>query len=309
MKVYFYNKPVLEVTPYDLNQMSSKGIITYLDSKKHYAFNKDCKEISYLFSPKIKTYKKYKYLNHINKNGFKCEDCGNEYSFHVRPYIEEDGSINFKKIVNVCKDCRTKLLKKKDILTPQFKKRINWPKEKEKIRFEIKNKNVENTNEYFKLCIKIIKLERFAKLVLPPLPKDINNTYDEILNGYKKIIEKNLGNNISLDSYINRKIIRDYLFIESDGKCPVCGKEFSKNEFTIDHIIARDLEGKDTIGNFIGMCNDCNKYKDNMSVLEFLCSIELEKMPLRILKEAHEQQKIMRVLLEELKKNRDKLIS
>ncbi|QUH21879.1 HNH endonuclease [Alkaliphilus sp. B6464] len=310
MKVYFLNKPVLDVSHDEMANLLLLGIIVYLDNEEHYVLNKDSSEIAYLFNSKIKNFKKFTYLEHINNNRFTCEDCGKPYSFHVRPYTDDNGSINFKKIINVCKNCRTKLLEKKDILVPQFKKRINWAEEKQKIRFQIKNNNVNDTNEFLKLSIKIIKLERFIKLVLPPLPVDCKeNLYDMVLNGYEEVIKSILGTDISLESYIHRKIVRNFLYVESNGRCPVCGGKIPQDKFTIDHIIAKDLGGKNEMNNFIGMCYNCNQNKGNMSILEFLCSVELNKMPIRILKEAYGQQHEMNKLLEQLIEQREQLIS
>lgn len=297
-KIYFLNKPVLDVDNKELEYLLNKKIVV---RKNGYIYlNPENDEIHYLFSPNIKPFKKILYLEYINSKHFTCEDCGKPFSFHIRPVIEADGTTNFKKIVCVCKECRTKLLNKQDILVPQFKKHINWRLERERIRQEIKDKNIQDDYKYYKLSCNILRLEKFTKLVLPPIPSSSRSPLiQEYYSKYKLLIEELLGADIDLDKYENRKIIRDYLFTECDGVCPVCGKKFHKNDLTIDHIIAKDLGGINEISNFIGMCGGCNTIKSNMTILEFLCSMELDRMPYRILIEAYSQQIEMKKLLQE----------
>jgi len=302
MRTYYENNQFIDLGPDMISSLlASKHIIS---KKDKYWINREHSELKYLYSEKLKPFKRKIYLDHIVKNKFVCEDCGKKHSFQIRPVLEKDGSINFKKIANVCVDCRQKFMGSKDILVPQFKKKINWKNEKERVLEDMKDLDVKDRNKYFKLSMEIVKIEKFAKLILPPI-KSGDELYDLVLSDFRSAIKNRLGENIDLDSYINRRIVRDYLESESGGRCMVCGKKHSF--MTIDHIVAKDLGGKDDIDNFIGMCKDCNTLKDNESVIEFFSHIELNYIPNRVLLEAYKQQKEMKEYLEKLYKEREAL--
>lgn len=302
MRIYYEMNQHFELDTNSTSELMAKKIIILKNDK--YWINRDHPDLKYLYSEKLKAYKRKIYLTHIIQNKFICQDCGKKHSFQVRPVLEKDGTINFKKIANVCIECRLKFMESKDIKVPLFKKKINWKTEKEKIIEDMKNINVTNRNRYFKLSMEIIKTEKFVKLILPNLKND-SETYDLILKDYRSIIEAHLGNEIDLDVYLNRRIVRDYLVMESNGRCMVCGKKH--NFMTIDHIVAKDLGGLDEIDNFIGMCRECNTLKDNQSVIEFFSNIELNNIPNRVLLVAYKQQKEMKIHLEGLYKEREAL--
>lgn len=299
MQVYFLDMPVLYVNKYELKYLIEHKIVVKFKNK--FVLNK-CTEIKYLFSPDIKDFKKLKYLEHINKMRFRCEDCGRRYSFQVRPGIDQNGNINFREIICVCRSCRIKFLKERDILVPQFKKPIDWKAEKKRIKSEIQEKKIINKKLYYRISCKLVKAEKFSKLVLPPLPNTNFNRDKKYKEHYDKLSEILKDDNFTLNNFKYRKIVRNFLYNESSGTCPVCGKKVSINNITIDHIVAKSLGGKNVLENFIGMCKTCNESKDNMTVLEFLCSVELDKMPLRILKEAYAQQEKARKKVKELRK-------
>lgn len=303
MRVYYDRKKFFEIHPDDMIELTAKKYV--IINKGKYCINYEHPEIKYLTSPKIQNFKRMIYIEHIIKKKFVCEDCGKKNSFQIRPVVEKNGSINFKKIANVCVECRHEFLNSRDLLTPQFKKPINWAKEKEKALEVMKDKEISDRNRYFKLSMEIVKIEKFIKLVLPPL-KEKKELYDIVLDDFRDVIKKHLGDDIDLDQYLNRRIVRDYLIMESNGHCIVCGRKHSF--ITIDHIIAKDLGGKNHIDNFIGMCIDCNKIKDNKSVIEFLSVVELSKIPTRVLTEAYKQQEELKILLESLYQEREALI-
>jgi 5-methylcytosine-specific restriction endonuclease McrA len=52
--------------------------------------------------------------------------------------------------------------------------------------------------------------------------------------------------------------------IERDGsKCAICGKEFSEEDLTIDHIVEKGKGGKDSFENLQLACYYCNPKKSN----------------------------------------------
>lgn len=51
------------------------------------------------------------------------------------------------------------------------------------------------------------------------------------------------------------------VLIRDEYKCGYCGIQLSKNNATIDHIIPKSADGKNTWENTICSCKHCNKYK------------------------------------------------
>lgn len=292
MFIYLENTKVFDVNNEELKFMVENKYVNHV--KGRYILNSECDEIRYMFSQKIKFFKKCKYLQHINEMNFICEDCGKPHSFHIRPGIDENGKVDFHTIICVCKECRTKRLDKEGILVPQFRKRINWRNERERINKEIADKGIIEDRKYFAISCNIVRLKQFTKLVLPSFPEYI----DERLMDKFHNLDRRLGDNIDLSLYENRQAIREFLYEENHGLCPVCGKHIRKtSDMTIDHIVAKSLGGENKLDNFIGMCEDCNVEKDRLTVLEFLCTRELVKMPVRILRVAYMQQEKIKQLI------------
>ena len=57
------------------------------------------------------------------------------------------------------------------------------------------------------------------------------------------------------------KFNRLNIFRRDDWNCQYCGKSFSKNELTIDHVLPRSMGGKSTWENVACCCAKCNRKK------------------------------------------------
>lgn len=51
-------------------------------------------------------------------------------------------------------------------------------------------------------------------------------------------------------------------------KCCYCGKKYSKDKLTLDHVLARSHGGKTEWGNIVLACVECNRLKSDKSVEE-----------------------------------------
>ena len=65
-------------------------------------------------------------------------------------------------------------------------------------------------------------------------------------------------------------LIRHYVYKQADGKCVLCGRSISKEEFTIDHIIPLSMGGENDIDNFQCTCYACNQFKKNILPEDFI---------------------------------------
>ena len=303
MRILYDKKSFIDIEPALVSQMIISGHI--VDKNGKYRLNTKHPETEYLFASKLSPPRRKSYLQIAAKNGFVCKDCGKKHSFHVRPTQEKDGSVNFKNMVNVCEDCRMDFLKSKELFSLQFKEQINWNETKKNILREMNEMKISDRNRYFKLSMEIVKVRNFTKIQLPPL-KFEGEMREKILEDYRDVISKHLGENIDLESSENRKIVRDYLTAESGGECVVCGSKHTL--LTIDHIVAKNLGGSNHISNTIGMCQKCNKIKGHKTVIEFLASVEMNHLPNRVISEALKQQEEARKHLETLTKELDSLV-
>ena len=307
MIIYFGRNPIFDISVFELDYMLKNNDVECWDGKYRISKNGSFR---YIFSNKIKEFKKIKYLKCLAFKKFICEDCGKEHSYNIRPDISNDGTVNFDKVICVCKECRTKALKKRDILKPVYKQEIDWEKEINRINKEINKYKIKDAATYMALSKEILTLDLYVKLVLPQKRKYYNRfiiKQEQEIENYKSSLEKELGENINLKKSSNRKKVREFLYKEGKGICPICGMHKDKKEFTIDHIIARKLGGTNSINNFIGMCNDCNSKKGHKTVLELLISTELSKMPSRILNIAYEQQEQAKENVLKYKKELEKM--
>lgn len=62
------------------------------------------------------------------------------------------------------------------------------------------------------------------------------------------------------------------------GICYYCGKKFSKEELTLDHIVPVARGGKSTRGNLVVCCKSCNQAKKYLTPAEMILrQLESEK--------------------------------
>lgn len=279
-----------------LRKMIRRGWIV---AKEQYEFV-ESKEHRHLFNPKIPFFKRMDYFKHLNEKGCRCEDCGKGLSLHIRPVIEQDGTVNFKKIVCVCRTCRTKKLKQQDILVPQFKKDFSEKALNNEIIADLKRRfSGEKLNlflfdkRYFELRREELELYSLTKISLPPMPeasRDLEKEQEMLqVLGFESMIQ-----DLNLDNFEIRLNVRKFLSKENDKRCPCCGVKTFYKEYTIDHIQPKSKGGPNTMENFIGMCQKCNEEKDNMTVLQFLRQKHFKALPERILKVAYDEQERMK---------------
>lgn len=57
------------------------------------------------------------------------------------------------------------------------------------------------------------------------------------------------------------KFNRRNIYARDENKCQYCGKRFSTNELSLDHIIPRSIGGGTTWGNIVCACTGCNAKK------------------------------------------------
>lgn len=263
LKIYLNERIFCTVDKNEFNYMKEHNIIK---AKESLYFIEQNSDFFYLFNDKTTDYKKRQYILQLSKQNFKCSKCGKEHSYNISPFINSKNEVDFTKIICCCKECRkTKLIKRK-ILKPIYNQKINWEKEFIKIEENFKKYNIKSKykKDYKIICKEILILERYTNLVLPI--RDLSK--------FKEFDKK-----INLRNKEQKKRCKAELYSNFNNKCPICGKEVEYNNFTIDHIIAKKLGGKDNMNNFIGMCENCNKEKDSKSVLEFLCEKELYNVP------------------------------
>lgn len=55
----------------------------------------------------------------------------------------------------------------------------------------------------------------------------------------------------------------------AEGRCYYCGKAFSVQELTMDHIVPLVRGGKSTKGNCVPACKECNNRKRHMLPIEW----------------------------------------
>lgn len=304
IKVYLFDKFAFVVSIKEAEYMIKNNIIVYLNKK--YMVNKNG-ALGFICSNNITDAKKYKYLKYLASRMFICEDCGQKHAYCIRPILNKNKKIDFKGIRCVCKSCREKFFKKNNISKrPIYKEEFDIKKINKKIDKEIEEKGIINKEDYRNIRINIEFLERFTRLILPIIPEKIKKREEYLLEEAKELQKKYQGK-IDLKDYRCRKKIREFLYKESKGICPVCGQSKEIEDFTIDHIVAKNKGGKDVISNFIGMCSKCNKEKGSKGILYFLSTTTLRKVPYRILKIAYYKQNKSRVYLKKLKRQLSKI--
>lgn len=53
------------------------------------------------------------------------------------------------------------------------------------------------------------------------------------------------------------------VYRDGGGKCALCGKHLTYEEFTVDHILPLSRGGKNNVSNYQILCDCCNKFKGN----------------------------------------------
>ena len=56
----------------------------------------------------------------------------------------------------------------------------------------------------------------------------------------------------------------------NEGICHYCGKQFSRDELTMDHIVPVSRGGTSTKGNVVPCCKQCNSDKKYLTPVEML---------------------------------------
>lgn len=288
LKVYLEDKISINIDKSEFEYMKEHNIINSINDL-HY-INRDSK-FFYLYNIKSDKKKRF-YLKQLNKQKFICQHCGKEHSYNISPSISADNEVDFKTILCCCSDCRKKKLENRHIIKPIYKQKINWEEVEREIKLNYKKFRIMNKykDRYRDLCIKILLFERYVDLVLP---------------------KRNLSNYKYLNKEVNLKIPKEKYEFKTDlykrykGMCPICGKEITFRQLTIDHIVARKLGGKDNVNNLIGMCEKCNQEKGHKTVLEYLCEKELYYMPNLLVYIAKQQQKAISEELVKLYKEKE----
>jgi len=60
------------------------------------------------------------------------------------------------------------------------------------------------------------------------------------------------------------KELKEQVRKEQEGRCDWCGKKVKKLQ--IHHIIPQRMKGSDTRENAVGLCEDCHRYWDELSL-------------------------------------------
>ena len=308
VNAYYSGKTVLtDLTEEEVSMLIHEGLIHVTKAGHHLIQEKE--GYNHLFSEKTPLYKKLKYFERFNEVRFTCEDCGKQPSLHIRPGISEDGTVNFKEIVCVCKQCRENKLKKKGILIPQFKKNFSKAALNRMIKTELMMHHTERDARILLADEKFMGLKRaervthsVTKIPLPPIRerKDYQRQVDAFL---QKIGSSSVDHEINLKDPVQRRALREFLHQEASGLCPCCAKKIDVSDVTIDHIRPSSKGGRDTLSNFIGLCKPCNTEKRNLPVSRYLLEREFLALPPRLLKIAYVEQEEAVLKLESLRKS------
>lgn len=298
-KVYFEGKLVFNnLDKQTIEEMVQRGWVIKGDKGEYILVEN--REHKHLFHSKIPLGKRLGYFKQLNKKKCHCEDCNAPFSMHIRPAIFPDGTINFKEIICVCKECRTKKLEQQDILVPQFRKDFSNKALNTEIKEELHQKYGENgrvlnafltDKKFFEMKRQEKRMYSLTKIPLPPMPKR-ERSYAADREMLNSLGIKNMHEELNLNLAEVRVNVRKYLSFENDRRCPCCGKQTDVAEYTIDHIKPKSQGGKNIVQNFIGMCKECNEDKGKTLVLEYLRKREFKALPERILKIAYKEQEL-----------------
>lgn len=108
---------------------------------------------------------------------------------------------------------------------------------------------------------------------------------------------KNIEDYINIDNMIIPKVIRlnydtavpdkglpfpynrENVFVRDDYTCQYCGKRFSAEELTLDHVYPKSRLGPDIWENIVTCCKECNQYKADRTPKE--AGMRLLRRPFR----------------------------
>ena len=66
---------------------------------------------------------------------------------------------------------------------------------------------------------------------------------------------------------------REDVFARDDDRCVYCGRQFEREDLTVDHVQARVRGGDHSGGNLVTACGGCNVLKGHRRVAEFLAAV------------------------------------
>ena len=74
----------------------------------------------------------------------------------------------------------------------------------------------------------------------------------------------------TFNGFVKREVrlSRKNIFERDGHRCQYCGKRFSKQDLTIDHVLPRSRGGRDTWENLVLACVKCNLKKSNRTPVE-----------------------------------------
>ncbi len=70
---------------------------------------------------------------------------------------------------------------------------------------------------------------------------------------------------------------RDLIYVETAGKCIYCGRDLSREEATLDHIVPKKGHGGKNRDNLVCACHECNNQKGAMTAREFRAGMAKKK--------------------------------
>lgn len=70
------------------------------------------------------------------------------------------------------------------------------------------------------------------------------------------------------------KAERQQVYKKCQGHCAYCGTPIEIREMQVDHIIALERGGTDTVDNMFPACRSCNHYKSTMDIETFRRMVE-----------------------------------
>ena len=133
------------------------------------------------------------------------------------------------------------------------------------------------------LAISILPLKRAIGLIVKGKAEPVGEKGIKIKTGsgyFTMPTIVRLLTNIPYRAYINKtKFSRKNVIIRDNFECQYCGKKFSFNSGTIDHIVPRSRGGVSDYSNCVACCKTCNSVKANKSPEEV--GLTLRRSPRR----------------------------